>query len=118
MDKPKEAESMSDPTQPHLIQKSHPRPNHCLQPSGGPAPEDKSCTHVPVLANHRSINGLTALQSVYQNLAPRFFCFLSCFNPLISILFANPVGVAYPVPVPIPVPVPVPMGKPLLPGIG
>ena len=100
-------------------------PDHTMRPknSGSTVPESKVApTHIPVLANHRWIHqGLTDCPpSIYQNLIPRFLSFLSCFSPLISILFAYPVAVAYPVPVPVPypVPVPVPIGKPLLPGMG
>ncbi len=113
-----EAKSMcSTPNQ----SKKPPQIIPCAPKTAVPASQKvKSHTH----ANHRWIHqGLTDCSpSIYQNLIPRFLSFLSCFSPLISILFAYPVAIAYPVPVPVPVPypvpVPVPIGKPLLPGMG
>lgn len=68
------------------------------------------CPSIPVVALiHVRLSSI-----IYQNLAICFLSLLSCFNPLISILFAYPVATAYPVPVP----VPRPTGEPLLAGIG
>lgn len=90
---------------------SHPKPNHGSNLAVTPLQKVK-VAHVsrcqPTTDPSRSDSPL----SIYQNLAAGFLNFLSCFNPLISILFANPVAVAYPVPVP------VPTGRPLLPGMG
>lgn len=106
--KEEEKSMCSNPTSP----KNHPKIIQCAQTSGHPVPESKyphiQCV-APCIPMVVSIHVRLRL-ILYQNLAICFLSFLSCFNPLISILFAYPVATAYPVPDP----VPVPTGKPLL----